>query len=126
MGRKIYLKTTPLDEAKRKYFEGLNPFFADQKQEIVPVRDALGRVTAAPVYAKMSSPSFHSCAMDGIMVNSEDTKLAREHMPIVLREDQFLPCDTGDPLLPPFDAVIMVEDLSEAEGGVKIKEAVHP
>src|SRR4051794_19947642 len=34
----------------------------------VPVTDALGRVTAAPLWARRSSPAYDAAAMDGIAV----------------------------------------------------------
>lgn len=126
MSRKIYLKTMSLDTAKDVFFSNLVDFFSKREIEVITVREALGRITASPIYATISSPTYHSCAMDGIMVKSIDTKMARDCDPLILSDDQYQACDTGDPLLSPFDSVIMAEDLSEAEAGVKIFKAISP
>lgn len=96
--------------------------------EIVELEDALDRVTAAPVFARLSSPHYHACAMDGIAVAASATRGATETVPVVLRleADAFV-VDTGDPLPPRTDAVIMVEDLEPRAGGrVAIREPVAP
>src|ERR671925_442928 len=64
----------------------------------VAVADAVGRVTARPVWARRSSPAFDSSAMDGIAVRAADTIGAAETTPVVLAADQFEVVDTGDPL----------------------------
>ncbi|HEY6748197.1 MAG TPA: molybdopterin biosynthesis protein [Mycobacteriales bacterium] len=90
----------------------------------VPVADAVGRVTAAPVWAARSSPAFDSAAMDGIAVRAADTVGASESRPLVL--PSFEVVDTGDPLPPGYDAVIMREDVHRAGDGVEIRAAVPP
>ena len=51
----------------------------------VPVADAVGRVTAEPVWARRSSPAFDAAAMDGIAVRAADTVGATETTPLLLR-----------------------------------------
>ena len=83
--------------------------------EPVPVDvGALFRITGEPVFAGLSSPAYHSCAMDGIATRSYVTFGASETNPRTLRlgEDAVF-VDTGDPLPKGFDSVIMVEDLIE-------------
>lgn len=41
-------------------------------------------------------------------------------------EKDYLEVDTGDMIRPPYDAVIMAEDLIEAEGGFRIIAPTHP
>lgn len=124
--RNIYLKTENLEDAIQILDGHLDKFFKDQRTETIPARQALDRVSARAVYAKLSSPLFHSCAMDGIMVESKKTVGARIHAPLVLKEGDFKYCDTGDPLEKPYDAVIMIEDISVVEDGVTIQSPVHP
>ncbi len=124
--RKVYLSMMSLEEARSLFDRALEDFYSEKKVELVDVRRALGRVTSQAVFASLSSPSFHSCAMDGIMVNSKDTLEARKHRPLKLGKEFFLPCDTGDPLISPYDSVIMAEDLVEEEDGVTIYEPSHP
>jgi len=75
---------------------------------------AMGRITAEPVFARISSPHYHACAMDGVAVKSDSTFAAGERRPVTLKlgEDAVM-ADTGDPLPFGFDAVVMVEDLVE-------------
>lgn len=83
----------------------------------MPVALALGRVTAEPVWATRSSPAFDSAAMDGIAVTAAHTVGASESTPILLRPDQFEVVDTGDPVPPGRDAVVMREDVHHAGSG---------
>ncbi|HZK10697.1 MAG TPA: molybdopterin biosynthesis protein, partial [Clostridia bacterium] len=94
--------------------------------ETIPVRQALDRVNSKAIFAELSSPSFHSCAMDGIMLQSKTSLAAREHRPLLVKKKDYLACDTGDPLIAPFDSVIMAEDLVEKEEGVLIFKPSHP
>ncbi|NLY72653.1 MAG: molybdopterin biosynthesis protein [Tissierellia bacterium] len=124
--RNVYLSTKSLEEARNLLDRALEGFYKEKKTEIIDVRSALGRVSAAPVFARLSSPYFHSCAMDGIMVESKTTLDARKHRPLLLKEGDYLDCDTGDPLLSPYDSVIMAEDLVVADEGFLILEPTHP
>ena len=83
--------------------------------EPIPVDvGALSRITAEPVFAKLSQPAYHSCAMDGIATCSHVTFGASETNPRRLRlGEEAVYVDTGDPLPRGFDSVIMVEDLIE-------------
>lgn len=115
--RDVYLIGTPLQEAKDKFFCGLASHGLDLRMESEPVHvdvGALSRITGEPVFARLSSPLYHSCAMDGIATRSHLTFGASETNPRRLRlgEDAVF-VDTGDPLPKGFDSVIMVEDLIE-------------
>ena len=83
----------------------------------LPVVDCLGRVTAAPVWARISPPHYHASAMDGYAVRAEDTAGATETTPkrLVIGEQAFY-VDTGDPLPPDTNSVIMVEDVQVVSG----------
>ena len=61
----------PLEEAQQIFWSR----FTDKRtgEEIISSRESAGRVTAAAVFAKLSSPSFHSAAMDGLAVKAEVT-----------------------------------------------------
>jgi len=93
----------------------------------VAVADAVGRVTAQPVWARRSSPAFDSSAMDGIAVHAADTIGAAETTPVVLAADQFEVVDTGDPLPASYDAVVMREHVHRTpDGGAELRAAVAP
>ena len=92
----------------------------------LPVADSVGRVTAAPVWAARSSPAFDSAAMDGIAVRAEDTVGASDTSPVVLPAGAYEVVDTGDPLPPGYDAVIMREDVHHTGAGAEVRAAVPP
>jgi putative molybdopterin biosynthesis protein len=114
MKRGIYLENTPLADALRIWrkkigSEGIGPL----EGEPVPVADSLGRVTSEAVSAVLSSPFYHSSAMDGFAVRFAETFGASETSPKKLKlGEQAVPVDTGDPLPDGYNAVIMVEDVN--------------
>ncbi len=55
--------------------------------------------------------------MDGIAVLATDTAGASETSPVLLSPGQFDPVDTGDPLSPGFDAVVMREHVQYRDDG---------
>jgi len=112
MERNIYLSNTDMEEAVAHYLEKLEPAIRRVKKEVVDIREARGRVTAAPVIAKLSSPNHNAAAMDGIMVISDRTFSANEANPIVLtRGIDFEYINTGHLIMDPYDSVIMIEDI---------------
>ena len=119
--RNIYLDNAPLGEALERWLalcreEGVSFPIGS---ELVATGEATGRVTAEPLFARISSPPFHSSAMDGAAVFASDTYGATEASPVkVSLGSNAELIDTGDPLPAGRDAVIMVEDLNEVEPGV--------
>lgn len=128
MKRNLYLNIQEKEEARQKFLEKFQDGSAwKERREVIPVSEALGRLTWEAVYANYSSPSYNSCAMDGIAVISAHTKKASEDHPVFLKpETDYIEVDTGDLLPPPYDAVIMAEDLIETEHGYKIIAPTHP
>ncbi|MDL2327303.1 molybdopterin biosynthesis protein [Ruminococcaceae bacterium OttesenSCG-928-A11] len=121
-----YLTNKPLEEALEEYLTELRQRGLTYKTETIPVPQADGRVTARPVYAKISAPHYHASAMDGIAVYAKTTFGASETTPVKLAPDQYQVVDTGDALPEGFDAVVMVEDVVRAEGGVLLHTAATP
>lgn len=112
--RKVYLQNKPWEEALEEYLSELDRsgVLKPGEAEEIPTEAAVGRITAEPVLARVSAPPFPASAMDGVAVKSETTYGARETSPIRLRlGEEAVEVDTGDPLPPGFDAVIMAEDL---------------
>ena len=100
--------------------------FGDAAERLA-LDDALDRVTARPVIARLSSPHYHACAMDGIAVVAARTGGARETAPLELAAEEAVVVDTGDPLPDGFDAVIPIEHVEpRADGRVAIRAAVAP
>ncbi|MDK2879091.1 MAG: molybdopterin molybdotransferase [Thermoanaerobacteraceae bacterium] len=128
--RDVYLDNMPLEEAKKLFFEDLQEagILKSREPEILDVRKALGRVTAEPVFAKISSPHYHAAAMDGIAVAAKDTFGADDSNPVRLKEGiHFKYVDTGDPLPPGCDTVIMIEDVHPVgDGEVEIIKSYSP
>lgn len=125
--RNLYLKTVSVEEAYDKYYDALKKVGAlDKKVEQVPTTEALGRITTEAIFAKCNSPLFNAAAMDGICIESAKTKNASEENPVILKSSvDYKIVDTGDAIKPPFDAVVMAEDVIEVdEDTVKIIEPV--
>jgi putative molybdopterin biosynthesis protein len=106
--------------------------------ERIALGDALGRVTSSPVAARWPSPRANCAAMDGIAVRAADLSAPGAAGPedrrangpadegandpaIRLAGDQFQWIDTGDPMPPGADTVVMREWLlPRADGGVVV------
>ena len=56
MGKYEYLSNTQLAQAQREYLAFLEQRGISSRTEEVAVKDALGRMSARAVYAKVSSP----------------------------------------------------------------------
>lgn len=113
MRRKIYLDSVPPPVALERFLAALTAAGWGPEAEVIPVESARRRVTAAPVTAHISAPHYHAAAMDGVAVRAADTFGATETAPVRLRlGDQAVWVDTGDPLPPERDAVIMVEEIN--------------
>src|SRR5215471_3134037 len=70
--------------------------------EQVPVRDGLGRVTAAAVHARWPAPRSACAAMDGIAIKAAPTAVGVWQ----LASSLFSRVDTGDPLPAGMDTVV--------------------
>lgn len=121
MKRNIYIENTQLETARQEFLAQLH---LTRKTEAVPVKEASGRISAKAVYAKLSSPSYNACAMDGIAVRAKDTAGARPHAPVSLAVDAYQEVNTGNPLPAGFDAVIMIEDVVKEGDTMRIHQPV--
>ena len=85
--RDIYLEDIPLEVALERFWGALERVgaLAPLAGESVPIEQALGRVTAEPVFARVSVPHYHAAAMDGIAVRAEETLGASETSPLHLK-----------------------------------------
>jgi putative molybdopterin biosynthesis protein len=115
MSREIYLESLPLSEALTLWSDTLDSKGSLRALigEPIKVIDSLGRVTAAAVAANISSPFYHSSAMDGYAVKYAETFGASERNPKSLNiGKQAVYVDTGDPIPDGCNAVIMIEDVN--------------
>jgi len=126
MARKRYLQKMGFTEARERFFS--HPAVAEPTEaEEIPTPDALGRITAEPVFAARSVPHYHCSAMDGISLRAADTFGASEVSPVQLEPEQFAVVDTGDPLPAEHDAVVMIENVQELpDGRVQLIDAASP
>jgi len=133
MARKRYLKKTPLAEARELFLSTVDPLRLGSEE--ISVDDALDRITAEPIFAKISSPHYHASAMDGICVRAEDTFGATEFAAKKLQLTDidspgsfvFRYVDTGNALPPWANAVIMIEKVHQLDNDtVEIFESVAP
>ncbi|RPJ16773.1 MAG: molybdopterin biosynthesis protein [Desulfobacteraceae bacterium] len=110
--RNVYLKMKTLEEARTILFKEFS-HISCLPGEMVCAPDAVGRVTAEPVSARLSSPNFHSAAMDGIAVKAENTFGASETRPkqLMVNRDAFF-LNTGHVLPKDTNAVIMIEHVN--------------
>src|SRR5688500_17090600 len=98
----VYLHDIPLPEAQTRLKKALQlaNSWGVLSIEAIPLdENALGRVTAEPIWAKLSSPHYHASAMDGFAVRAISTNSALPSKPVSLQvgpEAEYV--DTGDPL----------------------------
>ena len=111
-----YLSNTALEEAVAALLDALEHAGMQPRTTMVPVPEALGRTTALPVYAAISAPHYHACAMDGIALQASLTFGASATTPVTVQPDDYVVVDTGDVLPEWADAVVMVEDVLVQEG----------
>ncbi|MEJ2638060.1 MAG: molybdopterin biosynthesis protein [Desulfosarcinaceae bacterium] len=125
--RNVYLEMRSLEEARRVMFDAFQSL-APLATETIPVPDAVGRILSRPVSARVSSPNFHSAAMDGIAVKAADTFGVREDCPKTLTVGRnAVYVNTGHVLPEGTDAVIMIENVQTVdEASVKIEAPAFP
>lgn len=123
-----FLHDVPLSRALKEWARCREATGCPQRLAPVTVAldEAVGRVTAEPIWATRSSPPFDSAAMDGIALRAADTRGAGESTPLLLDADAFAVVDTGDPLPEGYDAVVMREHVHYVDGQAELRAAVAP
>ncbi|MCD6560187.1 MAG: molybdopterin biosynthesis protein [Deltaproteobacteria bacterium] len=127
MERNIYLSMMDINKAGDKFFSRFPP--AKQTGiETIKTGDAFERVTAKPLFAKRSAPSFHSAAMDGIAVRAEDTYGTTERYPKTIKIGRHAVwINTGQVIPGQFNAVIMVEKVNQLDDEtLEIRTPAYP
>src|SRR6266498_1331586 len=120
----VYLHDIPLPEAQTRFQQALQDanLWRVLGSELIPLdENALGRVTAEPIWGKISSPHYHASAMDGFAVKAEDTNGAQPSLPIQLSvtsdqlslQAQYV--NTGDPLPGWANSVIPIENVESLD-----------
>ncbi|EEZ28468.1 cation transport ATPase YqgG [Clostridium botulinum Bf] len=62
MGQNIYLSNYEIEEALKFYFSKIS---IERQKEFIDTEYSSNRITASPIYSKISSPFYNSSAMDG-------------------------------------------------------------
>jgi putative molybdopterin biosynthesis protein len=115
----IYLHDIPLPEAQARFRQAIQDagLWHVLGIELIPLdENSLGRVTAEPIWAKISSPHYHASAMDGFAVRAITTNGALPSKPLLLQlgpEAEYV--DTGDPLPVWANAVIPIENVESLD-----------
>jgi molybdenum cofactor synthesis domain-containing protein len=123
MKRHIYLRMKSVAEAREIFLSRFTPGTFLPPEGVLTVA-ARGRVTAAPVWARRSSPALHQAAMDGFAVAAAATFGATPEAPRRLRVGvEAFPVNTGHVMPPGTDAVIMVEQIPDPEAETITVEA---
>lgn len=125
--RKKYLQLTALEAALSRYIDRFSALYP-LPEELIKVKQSFRRVTSRSIQARISSPFYRAAAMDGYAVRTPRIADANESQPVTLRKgDDAVPVDTGDPVPPGYDAVIMLEDIVESgENSIEITKSSAP
>ncbi len=125
----VYLHDIPLSQAlarMREVLQDANLWCTLGLEEMPLDENALGRVTAEPIWAEISSPHYHASAMDGFAVRSKVTNGAMPSTPVTLHigsEAQYV--DTGDPLPEWANAVIPIENVESIDENDRITTEIR-
>lgn len=128
LDRNIYISNMEVEKALELLTDRLKPFMSKWTEEEINTIDSLGRVNCKAIFALVSSPNYNASAMDGIAIKAKATFAASEVNPVRLKmKTDFIYVDTGDPILDPYDAVIMIEDVVVIDDNtVEIIKAASP
>ncbi|MPY79074.1 MAG: molybdopterin biosynthesis protein [Actinophytocola sp.] len=123
-----FISDVPAEDALRAWWDACATAGCPDRLEPVTVSldAAVGRVTAAPVWATRSSPVGDAAAMDGIAVRAADTEGASPTTPLRLPPESYTVVDTGDPMPADRDAVVMREHVHYVDQAAEIMAAVAP
>jgi putative molybdopterin biosynthesis protein len=136
-----FLNVIDRDEAERRFHAAisLNPLGTER----ISLREALGRVLATDVIAKVDVPAFDRSNFDGYAIRAEDSIGATENSPCNLQllsesidagsvpqatvqPHQALSISTGGMLPRGADAILMVEYAEESKDRLIARRAVTP
>jgi len=127
-----------VEEARARISAAITPLAS----EMIPLREAAGRVLAESMVAPLALPSFDNSAMDGYAVRAADVAGAGADSPVTLRQIGAVAAGamftgaveqgicvrlfTGSPLPAGADAVVMQEDTRAAGEVITVFDAVKP
>jgi molybdopterin molybdotransferase len=123
---KGFQKITLIDDALEKW---LNVFQIKKPIEaIVPLNEALDRVSATDLTAKEDLPRFNKSAVDGYALKAQDTTGTSQFKPVTFQiteheeiiSKQAKQIWTGNPLPKGANAVVMIENTKKTDGKLEV------
>jgi len=139
--RRIFHRLLSPEEASRIIKERVKSM-KKPELEVVKLSDALGRILAEDIYARVDSPPFDRAIVDGYAVKAEDVYRADEANPVELsliggvevgetprvelRSGECVEVATGAPMPRGADAVVMIEYTKRIGDKILIYRGVHP
>ncbi len=125
----LYLHDIPLSQAKERFSQALQEHGLNQPlgSEIIPIDEqAVGRVLADPVWAKISSPHYHASAMDGFALISKKSEGAMATYPVnLLVPEEAVYLDTGDVLPDWANCVVAIENSEALDENGNVSEDIR-
>jgi molybdopterin molybdotransferase/putative molybdopterin biosynthesis protein len=115
-------KNYPMTPREQVISQLLDKIKFDLMEEIVPLRQSLGRVAAMNLYSANTLPNAPTSKMDGIAIRFNDYQRSNGDTSLweIGREYQF--CNTGVALPDGYDTVILIEEVEiDAQGQLQIK-----
>lgn len=129
----VYLHDLPLPRAWERFRAALEAHgrWDPIEAEAVALDQALGRVTARAVWARISSPHYHAAAMDGYALPAAETDGATDREPRTLSIGTTVQyVDTGQALPPGANAVVPVEAVelrsTDRADSIVLRSPVYP
>ncbi|HDJ66261.1 MAG TPA: molybdopterin biosynthesis protein [Nitrososphaeria archaeon] len=139
--RRIFHRLLSPEEALKTIEERIKSMKKPER-EVVKISEALGRILAEDIYAKVDSPPFDRAIVDGYAVRAEDVYQADEANPVKLkligeievgeiprmelRSGECVEIATGALMPRGADAVVMIEYTKRSGDYVLIYRGVHP
>lgn len=128
---KGFQKLTNVDDALQSFLVQLKP--RRLGSELIPIHEALGRITAEDVRANYDLPPFNRSAVDGYALKAKDTfgvsafntktfKLTEGKV----HENEAKELWTGNPVPEGADAVVMLEYTKKLGNKIELSKAVTP
>lgn len=123
----------PVNEAKTRILEGVETLGSDT----LPLRQAIGRILAAPLSARRNQPPFAASAMDGYAVIGADVATAPVDLKIVgeapagrafegiVENGQAVRIFTGAPLPQGADTIVIQENTTRNDDMVTVSESAQ-
>ncbi|MCK4477201.1 molybdopterin molybdotransferase MoeA [Candidatus Bathyarchaeota archaeon] len=129
---KGFQELTPVKKALNEFFKVLQPKRLDTL--LIPIEQAMGRVTAKSIIAERNLPPFDRSAMDGYALKAKDTFEASQFQPKTLHlvkketveKGEASEIWTGTFLPKGADTVVMLEHTRKADGKIEVLISLTP